>query len=40
MKAAPLLPLWTIATPIGAWLLFVGTLAGLSGFFLIIVAAG
>jgi Ca2+:H+ antiporter len=36
----PLLPPWTIATPIVAWLLFAGTLFGLSGWILVVVAAG
>ncbi len=40
MKSAPLLPLWTIATPIVAWLLYGGTLLGLSGAFLALVVAG
>jgi len=40
MKAPPLLPLWTIATPIVAWLLFAGTLLGLPKAFLVLVVAG
>jgi Ca2+:H+ antiporter len=40
MKNAPLLPLWTIAAPILAWLLFGGTLFGLGGAYLALVAAG
>ena len=40
MKSAPLLPVWTIATPVVAWLLFGGTLFGLSGAYLFLVAAG
>lgn len=40
MKTAPLLPLWTIVTPIVAWLLFGGTLLTVSGWFLIVVAIG
>jgi Ca2+:H+ antiporter len=40
MKSAPLLPLWTIATPVVAWLLYGGTLFGLSGAFLALVVAG
>ena len=40
MKNASVLPLWTIATPIVAWLLFGGTLFGLGGAYLALVAAG
>jgi len=40
MTHGPLLPRWTIAAPIVAWLLFGGTLFGLSGWFLVVVAAG
>ena len=40
MNAAHLLPLWTIATPIVAWLLFAGTLLGLRKAFLVLVVAG
>ena len=40
MKAASLLPLWTIAMPVAAWLLYGGTLFGLSGAFLVLVVAG
>ena len=40
MKNASVLPLWTIATPVAAWLLFGGTLFGLGGAYLVLVAAG
>ena len=40
MKSASLLPVWTIATPVIAWLLYGGTLFGLSGAFLVLVVVG
>jgi Ca2+:H+ antiporter len=40
MKTAPLLPLWTIAAPIAGWLLLAGTLFGLGGIYLVLLAAG
>lgn len=40
MKTAPLLPLWTIAAPIAAWLLYAATGLGFGGAFLALVAAG
>ena len=40
MTQAPLLPVWTIATPIVAWLLFAATVFGVSGWFDAVVAAG
>jgi len=40
MKNPILLPLWTLATPVAAWLLFGGTLFGLGGAYLVLVAAG
>jgi Ca2+:H+ antiporter len=40
MKGVSLLPLWTIAFPVAAWLLYGGTLLGLSGAFLVLVVAG
>jgi Ca2+:H+ antiporter len=40
MKISPLLPLWTIAAPIAAWLLYAGTTLGLGGAFLVLVAVG
>lgn len=40
MQSAPLIPLWTIAAPVAAWLLFAGTLFGLGGAFLVLVAVG
>jgi len=40
MKFAHLLPLWTIVTPVVAWLLFAGTKLELGGAFLVLVAAG
>jgi Ca2+:H+ antiporter len=40
MKSATLIPPWTIAAPVAAWLLFGGTLLGLGGAYLVLVAAG
>ena len=40
MKSPLPLPLWTIAAPILAWLLFAGTKLGYSGAYLLLVAAG
>jgi Ca2+:H+ antiporter len=40
MKSASLLPVWTIATPVIAWLLYGGTLFGLSGAFRVLVVVG
>jgi len=40
MKNAPTLPLWTLAAPAVAWLVFAGTQLGWGGAFLPLVAAG
>jgi len=40
MKTAPALPVWTLAAPAIAWLLFAGAQFGLGGAFLVLVAAG
>ncbi len=40
MKISLPLPLWSIATPILAWLLFAGTKLGYGGAYLLLVAAG
>src|SRR5437773_12287679 len=40
MKNVAALPLWTLATPAVAWVLFGGTLLGFGGAYLVLVAAG
>lgn len=40
MKAPSFLPVWTIATPIAAWVLFAGLSFGLGGAYQILLAAG
>ncbi len=40
MRFASVIPLWTIAAPVVAWLLLAGTQFGLGGAFLVLVAAG
>ena len=39
MKTAPSLPYWSIAAPVAGWLALGGTMAGWSGWFLLVVAA-
>jgi len=40
MKNPTMLPLWTIAAPICAWLLFAGMSLGFGGFYLVLLAVG
>ena len=40
MKAPTFLPVWTVATPIAAWVLFAGLSFGLGGAYQILLAAG